>query len=587
MKLSDITTQPPDSAPKKLKLSDVSLQGAPQAAPAEPGGGPFSETLKDIKGQFREGVEGIKQGFGEAKQAVQGQQFQPKQLGKGALEMALGAGQATGAIGSGVTQANVSDPLRRAAAEPGRSAKGAGMLNRLANVTDIAGGFVTPGLVTKPLEAAKVLEGAKVFSESEKLANLRLGAQEARQAGYVLPPSMAKKMPGETDALLAAPAGDAKLAQLASAKNQEVTNNIARKDLGLGAGTPLLPDTFRQVRQEAGQAYQDVNQAVPMMDAGGNKAFRRAVNSIDSQTADLKRLFPETSKTPEIDKLKSELLNLKEAPTETLVEKVKSLRADAKANFKGVDDPDKLRLALAQRKAADAIEDLIEDNVTHADRYFAKEFARVGKDEAEAKQAVTQANQALTVARGKLSTTRGNVYAENSARRAQEAANQQLLKAQAKLSASQAEKQQITARLRAAQADTGKGTLVQRLKDARVRIAKSYDYETAANETTGDIDAHRLAAMYDKGKPYTGGIKTIAQTARGFPHAMREPSKFGGVKKHSAVDYLATLALATHHPVAAGAIVARPVSRHVILSKAYQNRMIPKPKTDLEALSSK
>ena len=64
------------------------------------------------------------------------------------------------------------------------------------------------------------------------------------------------------------------------------------------------------------------------------------------------------------------LLGNSERPTSAMMEAVKRLRFDAKANLKAAADPDKLVLGLAQRRAAQAIDDLIERRLTETGDEF-------------------------------------------------------------------------------------------------------------------------------------------------------------------------------------------------------------------------
>lgn len=513
------------------------------------------------------------------------------QRAKGAVDIAGGIGSQLGAVGKGATQALFGDPARRTGLPGSQTA---------ASVAEFGGSMVSPGTILKAgkaiaeapavLSAAeKVGEAAKEAGKATKLSNLRLGAQEAHTAGYRLPPAAAKLQPGESDAALSAASGDAKLDQRASVINQANTNRLARQDLGLAPGQPLLPETFKQVRKEAGKAYQAVTDAVPEVQAKGNKEFAKAINDMDSMTKELKEAFPNMPRNPEIEALKQEFLGMGKVSTSALVDRVKQLRADSTKHFKSLgQDPKTVQLAIAERKAADAIENLVDHGVKNADQYWKGELKEIGDNEKVAGQRLSAATNRMTAAQAELARTQGEPFGHHSAQVKLQQAQKEFSDAQTAAKEIAAKKQAAIEGLQKAQSNTQRNVLVQRLQEARTRIAKSYDYELAANETTGDVNARRLATLLDKGRPFTGNIATIAKTGRAFPQAMREPSTFGGLKDHSVIDYLATIGFLSHgHAVPAAAVVARPLARRVLLSKAYQNRMIPTPKTDLEALSSK
>lgn len=58
-------------------------------------------------------------------------------------------------------------------------------------------------------------------------------------------------------------------------------------------------------------------------------------------------------------------------------------------------------------------------------------------------------------------------------------------------------------------------------RNARQTIAKTYSVQKAMNLATGDIDAAKLAAQFNKGKPLSGGLKDVAQLANAFPKTMQ------------------------------------------------------------------
>lgn len=117
--------------------------------------------------------------------------------------------------------------------------------------------------------------------------------------------------------------------------------------------------------------------------------------------------------------------------------------------------------------------------------------------------------------------------------------------------------------------------LVQKYREARQLIAKTYDVESVTNTATGDVSARGLAAMARRGKPLTGELKTIADAANAFPKALQNPSAFGGVEPLSVLDfYGAGLSVAHGNPGVAGMFLARPLARKVALSDRMQRRMI-------------
>lgn len=190
---------------------------------------------------------------------------------------------------------------------------------------------------------------------------LRNGALEAHQAGYVLPPSMASETPGGLANGLAGWSGKIKTAQAASEANQEVTNALAAKSLGIDPEQGITEAALRNVRAEAGKAYTAIPKALPVVTQDAD--FVDAIGQINDKTASLSQAFPNITKNSEIEDLVGDLTNAQQFKTEDGISLVRQLRKDATANFRAAADPKKLALAQAQRDAADAVDDLIERNL--------------------------------------------------------------------------------------------------------------------------------------------------------------------------------------------------------------------------------
>lgn len=124
-----------------------------------------------------------------------------------------------------------------------------------------------------------------------------------------------------------------------------------------------------------------------------------------------------------------------------------------------------------------------------------------------------------------------------------------------------------------------------KFKEARQLIAKTYTVEKAMNKTTGTVDAKNLASRLQAGKPMSGELKDIAQFAQAFPKASQMPEKIGGTIGISPLDY--TVAGLTGGASLLGgedkasstmnsliALLARPGARKLVLSAPMQNRLI-------------
>lgn len=351
---------------------------------------------------------------------------------------------------------------------------------------EITGGILSAAV---PLggEVSAAQGAAKAAAKVEKAtAALKPMALDAHAAGYVLPPKMISDKPGLVANTLAGWSGKVKTAQAASAKNQEVTNGLAAKSLGLEDGTELTGDVFKTLRADAGKAYAAIPEAIPQVRA--DQDYLNTVSNLGRPGSEAaQRIFPNTTKNQGIIDLQDELSSVQDFPTGAGIEIVKELRSQASSNLKAFNDPSKAALGSAQRRAADAIDDLIERNVSQ----------------------------------------------------------------------------------------TGNTELVKAYKDARVTIAKSYDVEKATNTATGNVNAAKIAALADKGRPLTDELATIAKIAKAFPKALQSAEKFGEVEPVSILDLAGSAASIAHgNPSVAGALLGRPLARAAVLSKPVQNALV-------------
>lgn len=195
---------------------------------------------------------------------------------------------------------------------------------------------------------------------------VKTGAVEAREAGYVLPPKSASKSPGIVAQALAGWGGKIKTRQDAMERNQEVTNSLATKALGLPPEAILTPKVFTNIIQKAGQSYRDVINAVPTVNAGLDPDFRTAVADLGGQNSQAAKAFPKIMGNTGIQDMVGELSAAGEHPTAAWIELVKQLRFDGTANLKTIGDPSKHALGLAQREAANAIDDMLDRQISAA-----------------------------------------------------------------------------------------------------------------------------------------------------------------------------------------------------------------------------
>lgn len=225
---------------------------------------------------------------------------------------------------------------------------GLGAVGKVAG--DKIAGAISNRLANKTAEAA-----TRQAQNAQKDAALLA----ARKAGYVLPPSQANA--GTAGRMAEGFAGKITTAQSASAKNQGVTNDLAKKALGLRKDSALTDDVLKQIRKSAGQAYDDIKQVSGRFTA--DSAYKQKLSGIGGDYAEAVKEFPEIAKNDALETLVKSLDKPDMSPAAAM-EIVKKLRADATSLFRAADDPAKLALARANREAANAVEELIERNLS-------------------------------------------------------------------------------------------------------------------------------------------------------------------------------------------------------------------------------
>jgi hypothetical protein len=310
-------------------------------------------------------------------------------------------------------------------------------------------------------------------------------AAQGQEAGYVIPPTQVN--PSLLNRLIEGSAGKISTAQNASFKNQQVTNKLAAKSLGLPEDVVITPEVLINLRTSAGKAYENLGATGTIKTS---PKFNQALDNIkvykDAKLAETQ--FPTGKVNPiieTIDSLRSPSFDVSSA-----VSKINVLRNDADIAYRSGDKA----LGKANKEASQVLEDTIQNYL----------------------------------------------------------------------------------------ANTKQTDLLQKFKDARQLIAKTYSVENAFNQTTGSIDAKKLAAQLAKGKPLTGELKQSAQFAQAFPTAAQTTERMGSIPQTSPLDLYASLGLGTAGlyggdaqtgalGFAAGAI--RPALRAIALSKPIQSRL--------------
>jgi hypothetical protein len=323
-----------------------------------------------------------------------------------------------------------------------------------------------PGMLQGRVNNAKALQGAN--------AQKFQAAQAASKQGYVIPP--ADLEPGALSEAVSAFSGKIKTAQVASQRNQQVTDKLARHAIGLKAGDQLDDNVLQAIRNQAAQqGYAPIRAAGTVQ---ADQTFVKALDNIAATQQGAAKSFPGLGENGVVD-----LVAKLKQPTFDAGDAIDATRVLREAADKAYRQGDKT-LGKASKQAADALEDQLERHLTAA-------------------------------------------------------GNPDALKA---------------------------------FRDARTLIAKTYSVQSGLNSQTGNVSAQALAKQLQKGKPLSGDLRTIAQTADAFPKATQALKE--APKALSPLDMVVAGGGAVSGNPLMMAWLGRPLARNALLSAPVQARAL-------------
>lgn len=306
-------------------------------------------------------------------------------IGKGVGAVADAAGNAIGGGASG-------DTLRGAAGNFTREA------------LQQAPGFIAPAL-KKPIANRLATQEAAAAAEKAANASRDANVAAAREKGYVLPPGVAGNG-GILASFFQGVAGSTKLDYASSFKNQKVTNNLIKKELGLPGEKALTVEALEDLRDKYSKPYEDVKKAVPTLRT--TPEFKQALQNPNSKFSAAQKDFPEYFKSAEIEKLVKDLSKDKFS-AQAAIEMQKKLRYDGNANMKAFDKPTQQALGEAQLNAAHAIDNLIDQNLQMQAPPGVKNFqSKLSKNLGDARKKIAQSY----AVQGALNDSTGNISAQ-------------------------------------------------------------------------------------------------------------------------------------------------------------------------------
>lgn len=367
--------QAPDGSVLRIEGPDGATDEQLQSVAAQHYSKPAAPNPTDDMGSIERLRAGIGMGMSKAGRAV-GQLFgaysQDEIDEANRLDQSL-ANTTAGKVGNVIGMAGVAAPT---ALIPGvNTALGAGLVGAGMGALTTDGGLAdrakgaafgaTGGVVGKfagqalGAGARKVADmaGDRVAAATAASAQRMGAANKAAGAGYVIPP--ADLMPGKMTELLSGLSGKIKTAQTASQQNQGVTNDLARKAIGVADDTPLDVNALLEIRKAAGQAYQQAKGAgtVTADDAYG-KALDKIGDTYKTAAKDFPSLGPTNMHGKPVDPIGNlvEGLKVKQFDSASAIDAISVLRESADKAFRTGDTA----LAKANKDAARALEDMME-----------------------------------------------------------------------------------------------------------------------------------------------------------------------------------------------------------------------------------
>lgn len=260
-----------------------------------------------------------------------------------------GANTATGAllVGGGI---GLTEPVAEGDVLKGKAintAIGAGLGRAGHEIGKYGGQYIVDKLKARALQRATE-KSQNIVKDSTLKAGMDLG--------YKVNPTQAN--PVMANQILEGAAGKITTAQKVAEGNQQVTNIISRRALGLSDDAPLTTEALDQVRALHGEAYKNITKIETVFTA--DSKYADDLLKITKPNRAISKDFPVLVKG-DLDAFAESMAKTEFSPAGA-IEAIKQLRIDAKVLFKS-DDPGKRALAKGTKSAADALERLVGRNL--------------------------------------------------------------------------------------------------------------------------------------------------------------------------------------------------------------------------------
>ena len=188
-------------------------------------------------------------------------------IGKVAPRFAASVPGLLDAIRTGGMSANGSGMATRAAGGAINGGLSAGLINPEDAGTGMAIGAIAPGVISAAGNFGRSIGEKAAATRAENIAKFNRGApmretiKESVDAGYVIPPNMVN--PSTKNAIIESFSGKQATSQIASVRNQDVTEKLVRQSLNLADDAPLSKSALEQIRKVEGGAYKRVGELSP------------------------------------------------------------------------------------------------------------------------------------------------------------------------------------------------------------------------------------------------------------------------------------------------------------------------------------
>jgi hypothetical protein len=270
-------------------------------------------------------------------------------------------GATGGLIGGGPAIVRAAPTLAgRARAATSMAAMGAGAGGAGQTVTEVtdnplygaAVSMAVPGVAINRAQARQ----AAMQAEQQRNAVRDLTIRQAQQEGFLTTPGSVT--PSAQNVLIERIAGKTRTQQEAAFRNQQVTDRLARRAVGVGENDPLTRANMREIReQEYRRGYEPLNRVGPVQ---ADQQFNQSLDNVLNAYTGPGRSFPDAIPQPVQDLVNS--YRVGQFNSTDAIGATRTLREAARANMgRGNNE-----LGLAQRAISNALEDQIERQLQQA-----------------------------------------------------------------------------------------------------------------------------------------------------------------------------------------------------------------------------